>query len=364
MTKALGDVPHPLDLGAVMSLPHTRDHARGAHSFHRVEEVVRKRRVKGEAGEMSLAVTMREVTVIEGGSVKVMTDLIEGMIDLNGEGMMIVTIEGRMMIVMIEGGMRIVMIEGEMMIDMIEGEMRIVMIEGGMMIDMNEEEMIGMSEGEMMIEMSEGDMMTGMIEGEMITLTGEEVMIAREMVGLRGGGVKSGGTTTGTREETRTKEERVAGKTDLEKSVAVLGEARTAGEAEVHLETDTTARGMTPGVGKIEAQGMTAEGGEVMEIGPDVEMTVMWGVEMERDGEGVEGMMEGSGARIGAVTGLHGDMIVIGMIEVAMATDRMTERVGGRARSQKRRWMRRASSLSADELDRFVIVQNTTLLTN
>ena len=96
---------------------------------------------------------------------------------------------------------------------------------------------------------------------------------------------------------------------------------------------------------------MMAEGGGAMEIGLGVEMTVMWGVEMVTDGEEIGEMTEVSGGRIERVTDLHATMIVIGKIEVAMVTDKMTEIVEGAGESRKRRWMRKASSLSADELD-------------
>ena len=174
-----------------------------------VEGVVRRRRVRGEAGGMSLAETMREVIGIEGGSVKVMTNLIEGMIDLIGEGMVIGMIEGEMMIGMTEGGMMIGM-EGEM-IGMSEGEM-----------------MIGMIEGEMMISMIEGEMVIDMSEGGTMTLTGEEVMIVQEMVGLREGGMRTEGMMTGLEDAMRTKE--VVGITEQEKTEEVLGEVMITGE--------------------------------------------------------------------------------------------------------------------------------------
>ena len=167
---------------------------------------------------MSLAETMREVIGIEGGSVKVMTNLIEGMIDLIGEGMVIGMIEGEMMIGMTEGGMMIGMTEGGMMIGM-EGEM-IGMSEGEMMI--------GMIEGEMMISMIEGEMVIDMSEGGTMTLTGEEVMIVQEMVGLREGGMRTEGMMTGLEDAMRTKE--VVGITEQEKTEEVLGEVMITGE--------------------------------------------------------------------------------------------------------------------------------------
>ena len=228
--KALGDAPLPPSFGVKMSLLHERGRGTRVRTSLLVEGVVGRRRVRGEAGGMPLAVTMREVIGIGGGSVEVMTDLIKGMIDLIGEGMMISMNEGGMVIGMSEGEMMIGMSEGEMMIGMSEGGMMIgmkgemigtsegemiVMNEGEMMIVMNEGEMmIVMSEGGMMIVMNEGEMAIDMSEGGTMTLTGEEVMIVQEMVGLREGGMRTEGMTTGIGDEMRTKE--VVGMTEEE----------------------------------------------------------------------------------------------------------------------------------------------------
>ena len=311
--KVLGGVLHHPDPGVKMSLPRERGHARGAYHFSPVGGVVVMRRVKGGSGEMPLVASLREVIGIGSGSVKVMADLIEGMIDMS-TGEMIDMSTGEMidmstgeMTDMSTGEMMTDMSAGEM-IDMIAGEMT-DMSEGEMMIDMSAVEMMDMSEGEMMIDMNKGEMM----------MTGEEV-IAQEMAGMIEGRVKTEGMMTGTQDEMRTKGVNAVG---------MIGREKIPGE-EVRQGTDMTALDweMTTSAGRIGAQGTVDEGGGVMEIGSDVEMTVMWGVGMVTDGEEIGGMIV-SGVETGKVTGLHAAMIVIGRIEVAMVTDKMTEIMEG-----------------------------------